>query len=118
MTRFYKLRNCIQKALLDLKPTIKASKYSCLVLNDEELVTILEISDALLPLQVAVEALCRRDANLITADTVLLFALKKLEEMITELSLKLHTALCKRRKMMTPTMTLLNLIVINTRRER
>lgn len=100
MNRFYKLRNCVQKSLLDLKPSITPRKYSGLVLNEEELVTILEISDALLPLQVAVEALlplqvafealCRRDANLITADTVLLFALQKLEELNTELSLKLH----------------------------
>ncbi|KAJ6643785.1 hypothetical protein Bhyg_08750 [Pseudolycoriella hygida] len=61
-----------------------------LILNDEELATISEISDAVLPLQVAVEALCRRDANLITADAVLMFALQKLEEQDTGLSLNLH----------------------------
>lgn len=96
LARFYKLRNCIQKALLDLKPSITPRKYSGLSLKDEELQTVSEISDALLPLQVAVEALCRRDANLITADTVLLFSLQKLEELDSEFSLKLHDALSKR----------------------
>lgn len=57
---------------------------------------ISDIVDALVPLQVAVEALCRRDANLITCDTVFLFTLRKLKECNSDLSSKLFDSLCKR----------------------
>lgn len=95
LERFYKLRNCVQKAIVDLKPDLTPLQKS-LSLDEEELKTISDIVNALLPLQVAVEALCRRDANLITADAVFLFTLQKLKELNSNLSLQLFEALSKR----------------------
>lgn len=47
-------------------------------------------------IKTVVEALCRRDATLLTADISLKFALKKMDEMNTHLSNKMATALRKR----------------------
>lgn len=68
LRRFYDLRNCIKKSLVDINPKISIEE------SDFELVS--DIVSSLEPIQAAVEALCRRDANLITADATLIFTLK------------------------------------------
>lgn len=65
--RFDKLQNCVRKALIDLKSDI--------VFSDEELKTVKTLIEILLPVKLAVEALCREDANLLTAITTLEFLL-------------------------------------------
>lgn len=95
LDRFYELRNCIQKAFVDLKPCLTPRQYA-LSMKEDEFEAISDIANALIPLQVAVEALCRRDANLISADAVFLFTLQKLRDLKSDLSSKLFDTLYKR----------------------
>ena len=60
LERIVKLRIPVHKALLDLNIDIK--------FNDEEFQQIKNIVQALDPIKLAVEALCRREENLITAE--------------------------------------------------
>lgn len=50
LERIYKLRNCVQKAIVDLKPDLTPQQKS-LSLDEEKLNTISDIVNALLPLQ-------------------------------------------------------------------
>ena len=61
----------VQKALLDLNSDIKIS--------DEEFGQISRIVHSLGPIKIAVEALCRRDANLITGEATLKFILDEMQ---------------------------------------
>lgn len=72
LDRFYVLRTCILEILLDLKENI--------TLKERELVGIFELISALESLKVILEAICRRDATLLTADAALNVALDKLNE--------------------------------------
>lgn len=65
LERFDKLKTCVMKALIDVKSKVKFS--------DEELDTIKTLIEILLPVKLAVEALCREDATLLTANTTLQF---------------------------------------------
>jgi hypothetical protein len=88
LRRFYDLRNCIKKALVDVNPKISLEEWEIELIHD--------IVCALEPIQIAVEALCRRDSNLITADATLVFTLKTLKEQNTNISLQLFDALIRR----------------------
>jgi hypothetical protein len=88
LERFHELRNCIKKSLLDVSPEI--------TIEDSELQKIHDLVLALKPIQAAVEALCRRDASLITADAVLKFTLQKLIDQDTTLARDLIAALTTR----------------------
>jgi len=71
LERLNKLRNCVKKALIDIKSDLQFEEWELDRLDD--LVTALE------PLKVTVEALCRRDFDLLQADESLNFALNKLD---------------------------------------
>jgi len=88
--RFCELRNCIRKALIDLDSEFK--------MEDWEFDRLEELVDALRPLKLTVEALCRRDSDLLQADTALNFALDKLDSANTPISLELAVALRRRIK--------------------
>lgn len=88
LERFYTMRACIRKALVDIETNVSV--------EDDEIEHISDLVNSLKPIQAAVEALCRRDANLITADAVLNFTLGKLQQLDTDVSLKLFGALKKR----------------------
>lgn len=88
LRRFYDLRNCVKKALVDVSPNESIEEREVQLLED--IVLSLE------PIEATVEALCRRDANLISADATLSFTLKKLKEQDSSLSLKLFQALSQR----------------------
>lgn len=90
ISRFYDCRNSIKKALVDIE-----SKD---VFEEWEMDLLLDIKNALEPIQAAVEALCRRDANLITADATIIFVLKSLKEQGSRLSLQLLEAIKRRMK--------------------
>lgn len=85
LERFISLHDCIQKALIDLK-----SKIS---FTDEDFKVAEAVFLVLQPIKVSVEALCRRDANLITADASLKFIMDKLRKIDNEFSIKMQTAL-------------------------
>ncbi len=86
--RFCVLEKPIRKALVDVGDGLN--------IEEEELSIVLEIVDALKPVKAAVEALCRRDASLLTADAILSFAMNQLQQQNTGLSVALFDALEKR----------------------
>ncbi|KAJ6632695.1 hypothetical protein Bhyg_17130, partial [Pseudolycoriella hygida] len=88
--RFYEIRDCIKKALVDIQSAIS--------IEDWEVELIDEIVGSLEPIQAAVEALCRRDSNLITADATIIFTLKSLKERNNRLSTNLLDAINRRIK--------------------
>lgn len=88
LERFYEMRNCVEKALVDIDPDLR--------LTQEDLKLISDIGKALKPVQLAVEALCRRDANLVTADAILIFAFNQLHQQESNISKKLFEALKNR----------------------
>ncbi|GBN85181.1 hypothetical protein AVEN_93741-1 [Araneus ventricosus] len=83
--RFHKLKVCIDKALIDMGSDTKFS--------DLEWTKIKDLIDSLQPFKLAVEALCRRDSTLLTAETTLKFMLEKLLNQDTVLSAELSEAL-------------------------
>lgn len=72
ITRFLRLKDFVSKALIDLKSDIRFS--------DAEIQNLTELSESLAIIKASVEALCQRDANLITAVTAIKFMLKKLRQ--------------------------------------
>lgn len=88
LERFNKLKSCVQKALIGLSSKISFSEveYSLLV----------ETISALLPVKLAVLALCRSDANLLTADAALNFMLSSLNALQTDLGSELKETLEQR----------------------
>lgn len=86
-------------------PIIKAKKClfeACAELNAFDLINsvdfeaLMSLKNALYPVEVAVKALSRKDANLSTADTIINFMLKKVSELNTDISSSLHKNLSKR----------------------
>jgi len=70
LQRFYLIKNCILKALIDIK--------SIWIFEEEELSMINNLVTTLEPVNLAVETLCRRDATLLSADTTMSFLLHNL----------------------------------------
>lgn len=83
LERFNQLKSCVRKALIDIASDI--------VILDAEILSIKNIISALLPVKLTVEALCREDANLLSADAALSFMLENFGS--DELSLKLKNEL-------------------------
>jgi hypothetical protein len=70
LERFDKVKNCILKSLIDLGSSI--------TLDEEELNLIHHLVTTLEPVKLAAEALCRRDATLLSADTTISFMIYNL----------------------------------------
>jgi hypothetical protein len=85
LERFLKLQGPIRKALIDLKSTI--------VLSEREFTQIENPVRALEIVKLTVDALCRRDANLLTAEAALKFMVTKLCSQDTSVSRDLVAAL-------------------------
>ena len=71
LERIVEIQIPVQKTLLDLNSDIRIS--------DEEFSQISHIVQALDPIKIAVEALCRRDANFITAEATIKFLLYEMQ---------------------------------------
>lgn len=69
--RFVELKTCIKKALIDFNHP--------LTLEEHDFVLLEHMVQVLTPVKLTVEALCRRDSNLVTADAALKFMFKQLE---------------------------------------
>ena len=72
LERTIQIKLPIQKALLDLGEDI--------YLSDQEIAVIFSIVEALNPIKIALEALCRRDTNLITAEATVKFILEDIQK--------------------------------------
>ena len=88
LNTFYRLRNAIQKACIDVKAAVS--------LTDCDITLINELVSALAPVKVAVDRLCRRETNLLDADVILQFAVVQLEKQSSELGKTLAIALRRR----------------------
>ncbi|KAL0895021.1 hypothetical protein ABMA27_013490 [Loxostege sticticalis] len=93
LSRFNEVKHCISKALIDLKLTSSSFSFT-----DEEYMTLTHIEQALEPVKLAVNVLCREDATLITAETTLRFMINKLNLQNTRLSQELVVSLSRRIK--------------------
>ena len=80
--RFDKVKICILKSLIDLNSNI--------YFEDDELSMIHNLVLILEPVKLAVEALCRRDATLLSADTTISFMMNNLGD------IRLKESLAKR----------------------
>lgn len=90
LDRFHEVRKPIKKALVDIVDD------DDLDIEEHELRIVSEMVEALKPVKAAVEALCRRDANLLTADAILSFTMNELQNQNTGLSMALYNALEER----------------------
>ena len=86
LQRFYELKSCILKSLIDLK-----SNWS---FEEEELHKVHTLVMTLEPVKLGVEALCRRDATLLTADTTISFMLNNLGS--SDFAIRLKESLARR----------------------
>lgn len=86
--RFVMLYNCVQISLIELNAIDKICEANISILKD--------MLAVLSPLKVAVEALSRRDATILTCETIVIFLLNKLAEVHSELSIKTQKVLLKR----------------------
>lgn len=85
LERFLSLKTCIQKALIDLKSPI--------IFKEDDFNIIADIIDVLTPVKLTVEALCRRDANLCTADAVLKLLMSEISKKQSYLAQNMFQAL-------------------------
>lgn len=90
LERFYIVRLCISKALIDLRSQIRFIETEWFAIND--------LKNSLEPVKLGVEVLCRRNATLITVETTIQFILKKLDNQSTSLSTKLAAVLRRKIK--------------------
>lgn len=90
LERFALLKISIQKALLDLDNPVHLKECDFHLIN--------EITKVLDPAKLTVEALCRSDANLCTADAAIKFLFKQLNEKHSVLASKFKTHLEERLK--------------------
>ena len=90
LKRFVQLRIPIQKAMIDI------GEPDCV--SDADFTTIKEIVGTLEPVKLAVEALCRRDTTLLSADAALKFCIVNLEKQRSELAKVMASSLRNRVK--------------------
>ncbi len=90
LDRFQMLKDCVLKSLIDMKHK--------LTFSDEDSEQISQLVSGLQPVKVTVEALCRSDANLLTAEVALKFLMTTLngQKEQSPLAGQLVEALCRR----------------------
>ena len=88
LERFYFLKDCIKKALIDIKDTNKSMD-----LSHDYIKMLIDKTTELLPVKTTVEALCRWENSLFTADISIKFLIKKLKDASSAISKKLYAAL-------------------------
>jgi hypothetical protein len=84
LERFDKVKNCILKSLIG----------SSISFDEEELNMIYNLVTLLEPVKLAVEALCRREATLLSADTTISFMINNLGN--SDLAVQLKESLSRR----------------------
>lgn len=92
ITIFNKTKSCVSKALVDLGLGVN-SEY---VFTEQEYNDLISIDQILQPVKIAVEILCRRESNLMTAEATLRFVIRTLESQNNPLADKFAISLRKR----------------------
>ncbi|CAG4968127.1 unnamed protein product [Parnassius apollo] len=92
ITIFNKIRSCVSKTLIDLG----LGANHDYVFTEQEYDVLMDLERILQPVKLAVEVLCRRESNLITAETTLRFIISKLININKPLARKLVDSLRKR----------------------
>jgi len=92
---FQQLASCVQKALIDLKLSNEVTQADYAVVN--------EMVAALQPVALAVEAICRRDSNLIAAEAAIHFCIVELRKQSSELANNMAVSLESRMRQRTAT---------------
>jgi BED zinc finger len=88
LSRFKQLASCVQKALIDLNLSNEVTQADFAVIN--------EMVAALQPVALAVEAICRRDVNLIAAEAAIQFCIAELRRQSSELAYRMAASLQQR----------------------
>ena len=88
LERFVQLKDCIRKALIDLESPI--------IVTNTDFEVAQNIVHCLEPVKLTVEGICRRDANLATADASFKFLFRELGDLNTKFSINLEESLKKR----------------------
>ena len=87
LSHFVRLRSAVQKALIDVKDPAPVS------LTERDFILMQEVVSALEPVKLVVQALSRRDTNLITAEVALNFCIVQLQKQSSELAKTLPDSL-------------------------
>jgi hypothetical protein len=85
LSRFQQLASCVQKALIDLKLPNEVTPADYAVVN--------EMVAALQPVALAVEAICRRDINLIATEAAIHFCIVELRKQSCALATSMAVSL-------------------------
>lgn len=88
LERFVLLKNEIQKALIDIREVV--------YFTDDEFNQMNELIRVLQPVKLVVEALCKRDATLISCDIVLQFVMTRIKEGDSDIATKVYESIKKR----------------------
>ena len=89
LERIIQIKLPIQKALLDLG-------YEDINIRDQEIEVISSIVEAINPIKIALEAICRRDANLITAEATVKFLLDEMNKSHSNYNSRIQEAINQR----------------------
>ena len=86
LQRFYHVKNCILKSLIDVEPTFS--------FGEDDFTMISNLLEVLEPVKLACESFCRRDATLSTADATISFMINNLGS--SDLAQRLKESLTRR----------------------
>lgn len=92
ISTYNKVKQCVAKTLVDLL----LSSNSDYFFTDEEHAVLIDLENTFQPVKLAVEVLCRRDTDLVSAEHTLRFMVRKLEYLKTPLSEKLVSSMNNR----------------------
>lgn len=88
LDRYIQLHRPVTKTLIDINPA--------LIMANDELAHIKQLSSCLKPVKMGVESLCKRDTTLIKADGIFIFMMDQLSKQETPLSLEMRDAIVSR----------------------
>ncbi|CAL9683679.1 unnamed protein product [Knipowitschia caucasica] len=85
LDRYIALHKAVSKTLIDINPA--------LIITNEQLALIKQLSSCLKPVRMGVESLCKRDTTLIKADGIFFFMIDQLRKQETRLSQEMRDAI-------------------------
>ncbi|XP_030578053.1 zinc finger BED domain-containing protein 4-like [Archocentrus centrarchus] len=88
LDRYIALHRPVTKTLVDIN--------NALIITNEELALIQQLSSCLKPVKMGVESLCNRDTTLVKADGIFIFMIDQLTKQDTPLSLEMRDAIERR----------------------